>query len=169
MSKRADTTLAAIVANLAACGTRWQFWPADVAPRQAVSGRCLTSDTVQRRLRDAGYAVPATNGWWELTEAGLGAVEAVRSARCEAPTAPASPCVGTCGLDPHTGWCRGCARTGPEIAAWPTMADAGKRAVLQRAAGRRQGASGGVARVGTHGGTPGVGMGLSGPQIGGSG
>lgn len=30
----------------------------------------------------------------------------------------ASPCVGTCALDPATGWCLGCARTGDEIAGW---------------------------------------------------
>lgn len=30
----------------------------------------------------------------------------------------ASPCVGTCKLDPETGWCVGCARSGDEIAEW---------------------------------------------------
>jgi predicted Fe-S protein YdhL (DUF1289 family) len=32
-----------------------------------------------------------------------------------------SPCVGTCELDRTTGWCRGCGRTGDEIAAWGTL------------------------------------------------
>lgn len=31
---------------------------------------------------------------------------------------PASPCIGACGIDPATGYCTGCARTGAEIAAW---------------------------------------------------
>ena len=26
-----------------------------------------------------------------------------------------SPCVGICDLDPVSGWCRGCARTGVEV------------------------------------------------------
>lgn len=43
--------------------------------------------------------------------------------------APASPCVGACGLD-DAGLCRGCARTGEEIAAWRTMGDAERRRVL---------------------------------------
>ena len=51
-------------------------------------------------------------------------------------SAPDSPCVGECGLDAHTGWCRGCARTAAEIAAWRDMPAAGKRAVLARIAGR---------------------------------
>jgi len=40
----------------------------------------------------------------------------------------ASPCVGTCKLDPVTGWCLGCARTGDEIAGW------GSRTQTERAA-----------------------------------
>lgn len=31
---------------------------------------------------------------------------------------PASPCIGLCQLDPLTGLCAGCARSGPEIGAW---------------------------------------------------
>lgn len=54
-------------------------------------------------------------------------------------TAPDSPCVGECGLDAHTGWCRGCARTGPEIAAWRDVDDAERRRVLARIAGRDAG------------------------------
>lgn len=49
--------------------------------------------------------------------------------------APASPCVGACGLD-DAAVCRGCARTAAEIAAWRDMPSAGKRAVLDRIAGR---------------------------------
>jgi predicted Fe-S protein YdhL (DUF1289 family) len=50
----------------------------------------------------------------------------------------ASPCIGACRLDPFTGWCLGCRRTGEEIAAWPDLSDAGKRTVLERLPGRRQ-------------------------------
>ena len=35
-----------------------------------------------------------------------------------APSLLASPCVGTCRLDPETGWCLGCARTREELADW---------------------------------------------------
>lgn len=111
-------------------------------------------------------AEPHAGGWWRLTPDGLAAVGVVRSGLREA---PASPCVGECGLDDATGWCRGCARTGPEIAAWRTMADAEKRGVLERAAGRRRGASGGGVASGAHGGTPGVGTGFHGAEIGGNG
>lgn len=83
--------------------------------------------------------------------------------------APDSPCTGGCGLDAHTGWCRGCARTGPEIAGWPTMADAGKRDVLERAVERRQGASGGGVGAEGHPCIPGARTGLHDVQIGGNG
>jgi predicted Fe-S protein YdhL (DUF1289 family) len=47
-----------------------------------------------------------------------------------APPAPVgSPCTGVCKMDAATGWCLGCARTIPEIAAWSKLDDAGKRAV----------------------------------------
>jgi predicted Fe-S protein YdhL (DUF1289 family) len=32
-----------------------------------------------------------------------------------------SPCVDVCRLDPATGWCEGCGRTGNEIASWLAM------------------------------------------------
>ncbi|WP_374414737.1 DUF1289 domain-containing protein [Novosphingobium colocasiae] len=50
-----------------------------------------------------------------------------------------SPCTGVCVLEPSTGWCRGCLRTIDEIAAWSTLDDAGKRAVLAALAARRPG------------------------------
>ena len=49
----------------------------------------------------------------------------------------ASPCTKVCTLDPATGLCRGCSRTLDEIAAWSTLDDAGKRAVLAAVAARR--------------------------------
>ncbi|MDE2164750.1 MAG: DUF1289 domain-containing protein [Alphaproteobacteria bacterium] len=51
--------------------------------------------------------------------------------------AVASPCVRVCVVDPQTGLCRGCGRTLAEIAAWPTLDDAGRRRVLETAASRR--------------------------------
>lgn len=41
-----------------------------------------------------------------------------------------SPCNGTCTLDPRTGWCLGCWRTGAEIMAWPTATTEQRRALL---------------------------------------
>jgi uncharacterized protein len=50
---------------------------------------------------------------------------------------PASPCVGICLVDPATGYCRGCARSVAEIAAWYGANAAEKRAMLARLAERR--------------------------------
>jgi uncharacterized protein len=41
----------------------------------------------------------------------------------------ASPCQNICVLDPVTGWCIGCGRTGGEIAGWMTMSDPDKAVV----------------------------------------
>lgn len=54
---------------------------------------------------------------------------------------PASPCTGTCTLDPLTRLCRGCARTIEEIMAWPTATAAEKRAILAGLAARGQSVS----------------------------
>lgn len=54
---------------------------------------------------------------------------------------PASPCTGTCTLDPLTRLCRGCARTIEEIMAWPTATTAEKRAILAALAARGQSVS----------------------------
>jgi predicted Fe-S protein YdhL (DUF1289 family) len=48
------------------------------------------------------------------------------------PQGVSSPCTGICRLDPGTGWCLGCGRTGQEIAAWPDADDAGRQAILAR-------------------------------------
>ncbi|CAN1565146.1 COG3313 Predicted Fe-S protein [Rhabdaerophilaceae bacterium] len=42
-----------------------------------------------------------------------------------------SPCVKVCILDPATGFCLGCARTGSEIASWSRMT-AEERVALKR-------------------------------------
>jgi predicted Fe-S protein YdhL (DUF1289 family) len=53
----------------------------------------------------------------------------------------ASPCVAVCRLDPATRICVGCGRTIAEIAAWPNMSDAERKAIIARlAAGARAGA-----------------------------
>jgi len=41
-------------------------------------------------------------------------------------------------MDAHTGLCEGCLRTLDEIAAWSSLDDAGKRAVLSQLRQRRQ-------------------------------
>lgn len=51
-----------------------------------------------------------------------------------------SPCVDVCRIDQARGLCLGCARTLDEIAAWSTLDDEGKRAVLRLLPARREGA-----------------------------
>ena len=62
-----------------------------------------------------------------------------------------SPCVQICTMDETSGLCRGCARTLAEIAAWGTLDDDARRAVLVRVAQRRaaqaEGGSAGGARM----------------------
>lgn len=41
-------------------------------------------------------------------------------------------------MEPATGWCRGCLRTIDEIAAWGTLDDDARRAVLQALPSRRR-------------------------------
>ena len=45
---------------------------------------------------------------------------------------PPSPCNSICRIDQRTGWCLGCKRTLAEIADWPMLDAAGKRAVLAK-------------------------------------
>jgi predicted Fe-S protein YdhL (DUF1289 family) len=47
-----------------------------------------------------------------------------------------SPCTGICRIDPATGFCLGCARTGDEIGGWPGAPVAARRAVLAALPGR---------------------------------
>jgi uncharacterized protein len=51
--------------------------------------------------------------------------------------APISPCVGTCTLDPGSGYCLGCKRTIEEIAQWPRLDAVAKRRVIAALAERR--------------------------------
>jgi uncharacterized protein len=55
---------------------------------------------------------------------------------------PASPCLGSCLMDPATRTCRGCRRTIVEIAGWYDASPAQKRAILARLAARRAAATG---------------------------
>jgi len=41
-----------------------------------------------------------------------------------------SPCVGICQLDPASGYCVGCARSGAEIGGWAGMSDEERQSVL---------------------------------------
>ena len=52
----------------------------------------------------------------------------------------ASPCIKLCALDPRSGQCLGCGRTGAEIAAWPAMSDPERAALLARLSTRRDAA-----------------------------
>lgn len=53
-------------------------------------------------------------------------------------TAPASPCVGICLIDPATRRCRGCLRYIDEIATWYGASPAEKHAILARLAERQR-------------------------------
>jgi predicted Fe-S protein YdhL (DUF1289 family) len=53
----------------------------------------------------------------------------------------ASPCTGTCKLDPLSALCLGCARTIEEIMAWPSASAAQKHTILGAVAERRQSVS----------------------------
>jgi predicted Fe-S protein YdhL (DUF1289 family) len=48
-----------------------------------------------------------------------------------------SPCINVCRMDDATGWCHGCQRTLPEIAAWSGLSADAKRAVWRQLQSRR--------------------------------
>lgn len=48
-----------------------------------------------------------------------------------------SPCIGTCVLDPRSGFCIGCYRTGDEIGAWMGLSDGNKKRVIAQATKRK--------------------------------
>ncbi len=54
-----------------------------------------------------------------------------------AKSAPASPCIGICLIDPVTRRCRGCLRTIAEIANWYEASAVEKRVILAHIAARR--------------------------------
>ncbi|UIJ45019.1 DUF1289 domain-containing protein [Sphingomonas cannabina] len=43
-----------------------------------------------------------------------------------------SPCINVCVLDPATGWCLGCGRSGDEVEEWSSITDARRQAILDR-------------------------------------
>jgi len=49
-----------------------------------------------------------------------------------------SPCTSICRMDHATGWCLGCARTLPEIAAWAGLDEGGKRQIWALLPDRRR-------------------------------
>ena len=49
----------------------------------------------------------------------------------------ASPCISVCVMDPASGLCRGCLRTLDEIAAWSTLGDDARRAIVAALPDRR--------------------------------
>ena len=49
-----------------------------------------------------------------------------------------TPCTRVCVLDPRTGLCQGCGRTGDEIARWGGMSEEARLAVMAGLAARRQ-------------------------------
>lgn len=46
------------------------------------------------------------------------------------PRTPSSPCIRLCILDPVTGLCEGCGRTGAEIAAWGALSEAERLRIM---------------------------------------
>ena len=45
-------------------------------------------------------------------------------------TSPSSPCIRLCVIDPASGLCRGCLRTLAEIAAWSTLSEVRRLAIM---------------------------------------
>lgn len=63
-------------------------------------------------------------------------------------TQPLSPCVKVCVIDPMSGLCIGCGRTGAEIALWPEMANLERGALMLELPARLSGARSRAARGG---------------------
>jgi predicted Fe-S protein YdhL (DUF1289 family) len=68
-------------------------------------------------------------------------------------SAPATPCIKICVVDPLSGLCIGCGRTVGEISLWPEMDDGARRAVMsglaeRMAAARSRDARGGRVSAG---------------------
>jgi uncharacterized protein len=57
------------------------------------------------------------------------------------PPVVSTPCRQLCRLDPASGLCTGCGRTGAEIAAWRRLSEAERRAIMARLPARLRGAS----------------------------
>lgn len=66
-------------------------------------------------------------------------------------SAPSTPCVKLCVVDPVSGLCVGCGRTVAEISAWPAMSEAARLAVMAGLEGRRVAMRSRAARAGRAG------------------
>jgi predicted Fe-S protein YdhL (DUF1289 family) len=64
------------------------------------------------------------------------------------PSAPATPCVKICVVDPLSGLCIGCGRTVAEISLWPELTDDSRRAIMSGLAERMSAARSRAARAG---------------------
>ncbi len=51
-------------------------------------------------------------------------------------TAPSTPCIQICVIDTLSGLCIGCGRTVSEIAAWPSLGEPERRAIMTQLEGR---------------------------------
>lgn len=49
-----------------------------------------------------------------------------------------SPCTGICTIDPASGLCAGCGRTGAEISLWASLTDDARRAIMDGLAERME-------------------------------
>ncbi|WP_171070278.1 DUF1289 domain-containing protein [Methylobacterium terricola] len=56
---------------------------------------------------------------------------------------PSSPCIRLCVLDPATGLCEGCGRTGDEIGAWGSLSEAERLRIMAILPGRLAAAASG--------------------------
>jgi len=56
---------------------------------------------------------------------------------CNRQSGVPSPCINVCRMNPQTQLCEGCFRTLDEIAAWSTLSDGEKSAVLAQLPSRR--------------------------------
>ncbi|HAR31984.1 MAG TPA: DUF1289 domain-containing protein [Gammaproteobacteria bacterium] len=56
-------------------------------------------------------------------------------------TAPLTPCIRVCRMDPDSGLCAGCARTPEEIAAWPRLSETSRAAIMATLSARPRTAS----------------------------
>jgi uncharacterized protein len=49
---------------------------------------------------------------------------------------PTSPCINVCVIEPSSGFCLGCGRTGEEISAWGGLNDSARKAIQEALNGR---------------------------------
>jgi uncharacterized protein len=84
---------------------------------------CATKHMSFRGVREVEAFLLAPSSCTPYIDLGLGTDEPDQSVL-------ETPCINVCLLDDETGSCVGCGRTLAEIAAWATMSDAERRAVM---------------------------------------